>query len=121
MKWPNMNDPVDALAHCLSEIIDDGAPIGWEKHRGTARCLLGIFRIEARAEKDAWIKDKYGEVFPKIETATPPGYVLVREEASGETSWALVKTLEAMGCVGVTQKHGNDIYRAMIQAAKEEG
>jgi hypothetical protein len=68
---PKMEDPIDALAHCLSEIIDDAAPIGWEKHRGTAKCLLGIFELRARSEKDQWIKDKYGETFPL--TAPPVG------------------------------------------------
>ena len=30
----------DRLAHILSEIMNDNAPIGWERYRGPATCLL---------------------------------------------------------------------------------
>lgn len=37
--WPD-DSPEERLAFILSEIMDDSAPIGWEKYRGAACCLL---------------------------------------------------------------------------------
>ena len=31
---------IDQMAHILSEIMNDNAPIGWERYRGFAACLL---------------------------------------------------------------------------------
>jgi len=62
MSMPNMNDPVDALAHALSEIMNDAAPMGWEKYRGHARCLLGIFDLSAK--EGSFLFDKYNKAFP---------------------------------------------------------
>lgn len=45
---PNMDDPVDSLAHALSEIMNDAAPMGWEKYRSAADCLLACFDIGAK-------------------------------------------------------------------------
>ena len=44
---PNMEDPVDRLAHYLSEIHNDNAPLGWERYRSTAECLIRKFDLEA--------------------------------------------------------------------------
>lgn len=45
---PDMDDPIDSLAHALSEIMNDAAPIGWSNYRGAARCLLANFDIGAK-------------------------------------------------------------------------
>lgn len=42
---PNMNDATDRLAHMLSEMHNDNAPIGWERYRGLANLLLAKLPI----------------------------------------------------------------------------
>jgi hypothetical protein len=37
---PNMSDPVDRLAHYLSELHNDNAPIGWERYSFMAKALI---------------------------------------------------------------------------------
>lgn len=37
------------LAFVLSEILNDGAPIGWSKYIGTAGCLLAEFEIRPKS------------------------------------------------------------------------
>lgn len=37
---PNMNDATDRLAHMLSEMHNDSAPIGWQRYRGLANLLM---------------------------------------------------------------------------------
>ena len=41
------NDPAERLAHVLSEIMNDSAPLGWERYIYPAECLLAS--DEARA------------------------------------------------------------------------
>ena len=41
-------DPVLQLAWDLSQIIDDGAPIGWWKHKTTAACLLNGYEMKRK-------------------------------------------------------------------------
>lgn len=40
-----MNDPLDEIAHILSEIMNDNAPIGWERYRGFAGFVLHNERL----------------------------------------------------------------------------
>lgn len=42
---PNMTDATDRLAHLLSEIHNDSAPIGWERYRSLANALMRKFPI----------------------------------------------------------------------------
>jgi hypothetical protein len=42
---PNMHDATDRLAHFLSEVHNDGAPIGWERYRFLANSLMRKFPI----------------------------------------------------------------------------
>lgn len=42
---PNMNDTTDRLAHMLSEMHNDRAPLGWERYRSLANLLLSKFPI----------------------------------------------------------------------------
>lgn len=37
---PNMSIPGDRIAHLLSELHNDNAPMGWEQYKGVA---LGLF------------------------------------------------------------------------------
>jgi len=41
-----MNDAVDRMAHYLSELHNDNAPMGWERYRTTAVCLIKKFDLE---------------------------------------------------------------------------
>lgn len=41
-------NPAWELAFSLSEIQNDGAPIGWSKYIGTAECLLSAFTIKRK-------------------------------------------------------------------------
>ena len=43
MSYQAPTDSRDRLAHILSEVMNDDAPIGWESYRGYAECLLGPF------------------------------------------------------------------------------
>lgn len=42
---PNLNDATDRLAHMLSEMHNDRAPIGWERYRSLASMLMSKFPI----------------------------------------------------------------------------
>jgi hypothetical protein len=42
-------NPVWRLAFVLSEIMNDGAPLGWSKYIWVAECLLASFTVEPRA------------------------------------------------------------------------
>lgn len=44
---PKATDPVDRLAHFLSEVHNDRAPLGWEKYRSLANSLLMKLPIKA--------------------------------------------------------------------------
>lgn len=43
---PDMNNPVDKLAHWMSEVDNDNAPLGWEKYRNLARFVIDEFELE---------------------------------------------------------------------------
>ena len=53
---PSKNNIEDYLAWVLSEIRNDNAPIGWEKHKPTAKCLLGTFEINVKSELKKGLK-----------------------------------------------------------------
>lgn len=36
------------VAHTLSEILNDNAPIGWFKYVGTAKCLLAAYDMRRK-------------------------------------------------------------------------
>jgi len=42
---PDMTNPTDRLAHYLSELHNDNAPLGWERYRFMANCLLDKFAL----------------------------------------------------------------------------
>jgi hypothetical protein len=41
-------NPVWDLAFVLSEIMNDGAPIGWGRYISTAECLLAAFDVKRK-------------------------------------------------------------------------
>lgn len=41
-------NPAWDLAHALSEILNDSAPIGWSGYIGTAECLLAVFEVRRK-------------------------------------------------------------------------
>jgi hypothetical protein len=58
---PDTTSKQDALAHSISEIDNDRAPLGWEKYRGLAGCLLAMYDIKPKEThpdferfKEAW-------------------------------------------------------------------
>jgi hypothetical protein len=42
---PDMNSETDRLAHMLSEMHNDNAPLGWEHYRFLANLLMAKFPI----------------------------------------------------------------------------
>ena len=44
---PDMANATDRLAHMLSEMHNDRAPIGWERYRSLANLLMSKFPIES--------------------------------------------------------------------------
>jgi hypothetical protein len=49
---PDETDPVDKLAHWLSEIHNDNAPIGWERYRPLAQSLRRRFHLIEKPSPD---------------------------------------------------------------------
>lgn len=45
-------NPVWQLAFSLSEIMNDGAPIGWGQYIYAAECLLANYEIKRKAGRD---------------------------------------------------------------------
>lgn len=66
---PNMADPVDRLAHYLSEVHNDSAPMGWETYRPLAISLIRKFDII-----DTVKDDKFFEWDFKAGVYTTEGY-----------------------------------------------
>lgn len=44
---PDLKDATDRLAHMLSEMHNDRAPLGWERYRFLANLLMAKFPIES--------------------------------------------------------------------------
>jgi len=42
---PDMTNATDRLAHMLSEMHNDNAPLGWERYRSLANMLMAKFPI----------------------------------------------------------------------------
>ena len=49
---PNMSDAKDRLAHMLSEMHNDNAPMGWERYRSLAEALMAKFPISEIVQSD---------------------------------------------------------------------
>lgn len=45
---PDKTDPVDRLAHYLSEVHNDAAPIGWHRYRFLAKSLIEKFDLKEK-------------------------------------------------------------------------
>lgn len=78
---PDFSKPKDALAHSLSEIINDGAPLGWEKYRGPASCLLSLFEIKPKANHPNY--DKIAGTFDENQPRT----IWTVESTAGRVWW----------------------------------
>lgn len=64
---PNLADPTDRLAHFLSELHNESAPLGWERYRSLAAPLLMKFPIhdvlmDERFSDPAWQPGEAGEL-----------------------------------------------------------
>lgn len=49
---PNHDDPVDRLAHYLSELHNNNAPMGWERYRYMAKELIRVFGLTDEMVKE---------------------------------------------------------------------
>jgi hypothetical protein len=52
------NSQEDRIAHALSEILNDNAPIGWEKYKYAARYLLEHWEIKDIVSEDGTLVSK---------------------------------------------------------------
>lgn len=52
---PNMKDAIDRLAHYLSEVHNDRAPLGWERYRFLAEVLMSKFPIRDIVMNDRFL------------------------------------------------------------------
>jgi len=58
---PNKKDPVDRLAHYLSEVHNDAAPMGWNRYRFLASSLIAKFDLkDAVMAAEIFSTDKNG-------------------------------------------------------------
>lgn len=55
----DMTNPTDRLAHMLSEMHNDRAPIGWERYRSLANMLMAKFPIEAVVRNEQFFDPDY--------------------------------------------------------------
>lgn len=56
---PNMSNATDRLAHLLSEIHNDNAPIGWERYRFLASALLAKLPIATTVNDERFLDHKW--------------------------------------------------------------
>jgi hypothetical protein len=56
---PNMSNATDRLAHMLSEMHNDRAPIGWERYRSLASLLMSKFPIADIVVEDRFFDPDY--------------------------------------------------------------
>ena len=56
---PDMTDSTDRLAHMLSEMHNDSAPIGWERYRSLANMLMMKFPIAAIVKDERFFDPDY--------------------------------------------------------------
>lgn len=56
---PDMANATDRLAHMLSEIHNDRAPIGWERYRSLAYSLMAKFPIESIVRDERFFDPSY--------------------------------------------------------------
>lgn len=52
---PDKSNKTDRLAHWLSEVHNDNAPIGWERYRFLANSLMAKFPIGEIVEDDRFL------------------------------------------------------------------
>lgn len=52
---PDMSDAKDRLAHILSEMHNDNAPIGWERYRGLASMLMSKLPISSTVKDERFL------------------------------------------------------------------
>lgn len=56
---PDMANATDRLAHMLSEMHNDRAPIGWERYRSLANLLMAKFPIESIVSDERFFDPNY--------------------------------------------------------------
>lgn len=56
---PDLTSATDRLAHILSEMHNDSAPLGWERYRSLANLLLMKFPIEAIVRDEKFFDPNY--------------------------------------------------------------
>lgn len=63
-----MTNATDRLAHMLSEMHNDNAPIGWERYRSLANLLMAKFPIAGIVKDERFFDPNYqpGRVVPSF-------------------------------------------------------
>ena len=56
---PNMDDPKDRLAHILSEMHNDNAPLGWERYRFLASMLMAKLPISSTVNDERFMDSNW--------------------------------------------------------------
>lgn len=56
---PDMTSATDRLAHMLSEMHNDRAPIGWERYRSLANLLMAKFPIKSVVMDEKFMDPDY--------------------------------------------------------------
>ena len=56
---PDMNNQTDRLAHMLSEMHNDAAPLGWERYLSLAAMLMAKFPISEIVENERFFDPEY--------------------------------------------------------------
>ncbi len=56
---PDLKDPTDRLAHMLSEMHNDRAPMGWERYRSLANLLMAKFPIADIVREEKFFDPNY--------------------------------------------------------------
>jgi hypothetical protein len=67
---PDMTDPTDRLAHMLSEMHNDAAPMGWERYRNLANLLMAKFPITGVVRDERFFDPFYQPGKAEVETPT---------------------------------------------------
>lgn len=56
---PDMTNATDRLAHMLSEMHNDSAPMGWERYRSLANLLMAKFPIVSVVQDERFFDPDY--------------------------------------------------------------
>lgn len=97
---PNMSDTTDRLAHMLSEMHNESAPIGWERYRFLANLLLAKLPIRATVMDERFEDHNFqpGEDMTDVAPGARPdlsaAHVLATALSAIEKEWSVMPVLD---------------------------